>query len=70
MLAMLTQLNARVAQSLKRRVAMDRASSGKTSDIIVEVALENFFSAYGAEQRRKLYEAHHRKPYGGLRAGK
>jgi uncharacterized protein YccT (UPF0319 family) len=57
------QLNARVAQKIKSRVALDKATTSATADVIVEVALENWFSAFDKEQRAKFYRAHHRKPY-------
>jgi hypothetical protein len=60
---MRTQFNARIEQSTKRRIATDRKKFSKTNDIIVEVALENFFTKYTPEERNSFYRAHDRVPY-------
>lgn len=64
---MTTQLNTRVAKTIKQKVSKDRFRTGKTNDIIVEVALENFFTAYSPAQREQFYRSHSRAPYAGLR---
>lgn len=64
---MTTQLNVRVAKTLKQKVDKDRFRTGKTNDIIVEVALENFFTAYSPTKREQFYKLHIRKPYAGLK---
>lgn len=60
---MRTQLNVRVAKHVKERVAKDRKSMGKTNDVIVEVALEDFFTRHKPEQRAVFYRNHYRSPY-------
>lgn len=60
---MRTQLNVRVGKSVKNRIALDRKNTFATNDIIVEVALENWFSSQPPDQREKYYKAHTRRPY-------
>ena len=60
---MRTQLNVRVCKTLKNRIAQDRKHTFATNDIIVEVALENWFTKLSPEQRDKFYKAHSRRPY-------
>lgn len=60
---MRTQVNVRLSKSTKRRVELDRKSTAATNDIIVEVALENWFSKYAPEDRARFYKAHDRRPY-------
>lgn len=57
------QLNVRVSKGNKAQVQRDRKRNSKTNDIVVEVALEYFFSAYTPDQRAKFYAAHDHKPY-------
>lgn len=60
---MRTQLNVRVAKRLKSLIDRDKASTGRTNDILVEVALENFFTKYSPEQRSVFYKNHYRVPH-------
>lgn len=57
-------MNVRVAKALKRRVLGEKKQTGATTDVIAEVALEHFFSAYQQEQRLGFYRNHHYLPYG------
>jgi hypothetical protein len=57
------QFNVRICGNLKRRVALDRANTGASNDIVVEVALENWFSKFNQDQRTKFYRTHGRKAY-------
>lgn len=57
------QLNVRVGKAIKSRVAKDRKNTRFTNDIIVEVALENWFTSQPPESREKYYKAHGRAPY-------
>lgn len=57
------QLNVRLSKTTKSRVIKDRIRNCKTNDIVVEVALNHFFSAFGSDQRAKQYAAHDHKPY-------
>lgn len=34
-----------------------------THDIVVELALENWFTKYSPEERKEFYNRHDRKPY-------
>ena len=57
------QFNVRIQKRLARRVALDKAEATTTKDVIVEVALENWFTKFPIGERRRFYEAHARKPY-------
>lgn len=61
---MRTQLNVRVSKQTKASVSRDKKATGRTNDIVVEVALENFFTKYTPEERSAFYRAHDRVPYG------
>lgn len=60
---MRTQLNVRVSKGITKHVRDDKRLSGKTNDIIVEVALEAFFTKWTPEERLAFYRAHDRTPY-------
>lgn len=60
---MRTQLNVRIEKGLAKRVSGDKRGRFATNDIIVAVALENWFSKFTPEQRDKFYKAHFQKPY-------
>lgn len=60
---MRAQLNVRVGKAIKNRIAMDRKNTFATNDIIVEVALENWFTSQPPDRRERYYKAHGRKPY-------
>jgi hypothetical protein len=57
------QFNVRIQKRLVKQVADDRTMAPTTKDVIVEVALENFFTKFSIGERRKFYHAHSRKPY-------
>lgn len=58
-----SQFNVRLDGQIKRRIALDKANTGASKDIITSVALENWFSAFDADNRAKFYRTHGRKPY-------
>ena len=58
-----SQFNVRLGGQIQRRIALDKANTNTSKDIITEVALENWFSAFDADKRAKFYRAHDRKPY-------
>ncbi len=60
---MRTQLNARVQGRLIKRISDEKKNTLATKDIIVEVALDNWFTSQPPEQRERYYKAHARKPY-------
>lgn len=60
---MRTQFNVRIEKTLAKRTAIERKTTSTTNDIVVEVALENWFSKYSPEQRLRYYMSHARKPY-------
>jgi hypothetical protein len=60
---MIAQLNVRVAKKFAADVAKEKALTGTTKDIIVEVALSDFFSRHPIERRKTFYRSHARQPY-------
>lgn len=62
---MRTQFNVRLPKSLKRSVISDKRHGGGSNDIVAEVALANWFTAYTPEERHKMYLAHNRRAYTG-----
>jgi hypothetical protein len=61
---MRTQLNVRVAKQTKKRVQTDRLTCNMTADVIVEVALEDFFTRHNQKERSAFYRSHFYTPYG------
>ena len=57
------QFNVRIPRNLKRRVALDRVNTLASQEIIIEVALESWFSKFSPQQRGQFYRAHDRRPY-------
>ena len=57
------QFNVRIPKTIKRRVALERVNTLASHDIIVEVALESWFSKFSPAQRRQFYLNHDRRPY-------
>lgn len=55
---MKVQFNARLPKNLIKRVNFDRKTYNQTNDIVLAVALENFFTAYKPDQRFRFYRAH------------
>ncbi len=58
-----TQLNVRVGESVRKCINLDKANTFATKDIIVEVALKNWFDSKPPKIRETCYKAHSRKPY-------
>lgn len=67
---MRSQFNVRIGRQIKKRIASDRAFCGTTSDIVTEVALENWFTRYNPDERKKFYRLHERQPFVRARRGK
>ena len=57
------QFNVRIPKNIKRRVALERVNTLASQDIIVEVAMESWFTKFSPQQRRQFYLAHDRRPY-------
>ena len=57
------QLNVRVQGRLIKRIADEKKNTLATNDIVVEVALDNWFSSKTPTERDKFYRAHNRRPY-------
>ncbi|HQB53785.1 MAG TPA: hypothetical protein PLX62_12900 [Bacteroidales bacterium] len=55
---MKSQFNVRLPKAIIRRVATDRKNYCQTNDIVVAVALEDFFTRRTPEERLKFYRAH------------
>jgi hypothetical protein len=60
---MRVQLNTRVEKAVRQKVIRDRSGIA-TNDIIVEVALEDFFTRHTPTERQRFYQNHDRKAYG------
>lgn len=56
-----TQMNVRVPAALKKKVKQEAARTGKTAEIVITSALEDFFKSWTADERLKFYAG--RQPY-------
>lgn len=62
------QFNIKVPKSSVSRVKKEAATHGTTQNVIVFVALENFFTRHAPDKRREFYKEAMLRPYGRVKA--